>query len=329
MKTLTKTAKLCSGFGRYHTDNPDSPRPRPFTTISYQDITQIAKNPPSTPKPHAQWVIPSSLLSRSKVQQFKNGKFHFLYADLDNNPPCLSAISHQLQLVVGGGILGYTSKSATENCQKSHILIPVSEPLTGLDWKLCQSTVNDKLAENGIEPDRKSEYCNQILYLPNRGIFYQSINIEHPLSFNPLVTWHDELSLKKQALLEKTTKSIKPPSLHPTNESIIHAFNENYSVEDILLQAGYDQKGTNFRHPNSNTGNYSASIKNQKVHTLSSSDPLFLDNGGAHSAYGAFVILFHNGNRRLATIDAGDNWLMINDLSWNTAKRRAYMEQRK
>ena len=31
--------------------------------------------------------------------------------------------------------------------------------------------------------------------------------------------------------------------------SLIDAFNEAYTVDEILLQAGYDQRGHTFRHP--------------------------------------------------------------------------------
>ena len=192
--------------------------------------------------------------------------------------------------------------------------------------------INDKFQAEGIEPDRKTEDANQIIYLPNKGSFYDHCLGSGEL-FNPLTAWrselfakHEEVQASKKQRLE-SSESITPKTSLQGN-SLINEFNHRYLVTDILTQSGYAQKGQSFRHPNSNTGNYSASIKNSKVHTLSSADPLFLD-GGAHSAYGAFVILFHDGDSRAAAIDAGDNWLEVDGVSWNKAAQRKYMESKK
>ena len=324
--------KLVSGFSRYHTDNPKSPKAKPFVRISYPEICAIATNPSTTPKQLAQWILASILLSRSKSAQMEHGEFYLLVVDLDHNPPPINKVAEFVRLACrGSGFLIYTSRSAKENCQKSHVLIPTIK-LTGYRWMLAQRVLNDLFEQAGITPDRKTEDANQIIYLPNRGEFYNFIHQQGSV-FNPLKAWHPALIKKHQGIeAEKQARAKKATSrpARPINQgrSLIAEFNATYSVEDLLIQAGYAQKGSsNFRHPNSNTGNYSASVKDGKVFTLSSADPLY--STYAHDAFNVFVILFHDGNRKAATLSAGDDWLSVGNISWNKHQQQAYRESRK
>ncbi len=323
-------ARFCSGFGRYHTSSSDSPKSKPYATISYREIARLAKHPPSIPKDQAQWVIPSTLLSRVKSEQMADGEFHFLTLDLDENAPPLTEINHAIHTAMGDVYsLYYTSKSATPCNPKCHILIPVLIPLSGYRWKLCQAILNDTFEALGIQPDRKTEDCNQLIYLPNRGEYYD-FQIARGEVFNPLKNWystllakHEHIEAKKKAR-EKPTKTIKA---NGNNNSLIDTFNGIYPPDEFLLLAGYLQKGKAFKHPNSQTGNYSASIKNGKVHTLSSADPLYLPEGGAHSAFGVFAVLFHDGDVSAALVDAGDNYLAVGGVSFNKLKRIEWLKK--
>jgi hypothetical protein len=69
------TKPLCSGFGQFHTDNPNSAYPKPYLNISLNDIENMVKSPPSVAKDQARWVIFSSLLSRDAKRQRKTGIF--------------------------------------------------------------------------------------------------------------------------------------------------------------------------------------------------------------------------------------------------------------
>ena len=111
--------------------------------------------------------------------------------------------------------------------------------------------------------------------------------------------------------------------------SIITAFNEAITAESILLKAGYSQRGLSFKHPGSESGNYSATINPEtgRVHTLSTStsDPLYVEGSkSGHDAFSAFKVLFHDGDERAAMIDAGDNLLAIGGVAWNKAKQVDY-----
>lgn len=323
--------KFCSGLGRYHTDNPDSPKTKPFNGIAYNEIVAMAINPLTVPKQDAPWFIPSTLLTRSKSVQVEQGQFYCLALDIDHNPPVLTRLAEIMLACWRGdfGFLIYTSRSATESCQKSHILIPTTQ-LTGYRWMLAQIVLNDALQKSGITPDRKTEDANQIIYLPNRGEYYAYIHHPSP-ALNPLLSCYDEM-LKKHKLIEaKKQARNKARTTHPTRpkhqgNSLIAEFNATYSVEELLIQAGYDQKGTHFRHPNSKTGNHSASVKNGKVFTLSSADPLY--SKYAQDAFNVFVILLNEGDRKAAMLNAGNHWLSVEGMSWNKYQQRAYRERK-
>lgn len=136
----------------------------------------------------------------------------------------------------------------------------------------------------------------------------------------PLTAWVDRIAdLRRQddeaasAVLvareaaKKRREAIRAANVGSGMQSLIHAFNAAYSVEDILVQAGYDQRGKHFRHPNSETGSFSASVKDGRVHTLSSADPLYTGGGGggAHDPFSAFEALFHQGARGSAQSGSG------------------------
>ena len=225
----------------------------------------------------------------------------------------------------------YTSKSATQDNQKCRILIPLKTPLSGTDWVLYQQILNDKLQDNDITPDRASERPGQLCYLPNCGKFYDCKSKRDDGFFDPAFQWadgiknkQDEMTLKTAELERLSNEAKSRRKAFKTNSGtsspdLIGAFNQTNTVQDILLEAGYDQIGDTFRHPKSESGSFSASVKDDKVHSLSSSDLLYTNGGGigAHDAFSAFTVLFHAGNRNAALRDAGDKWVMIGSEPWN------------
>jgi hypothetical protein len=114
-------------------------------------------------------------------------------------------------------------------------------------------------------------------------------------------------------------------------QDLIDAFNATYAVDEMLLKYGYDFDGKhNYRHPNSASGSFSASVKDGRVYSLSTNDPLHTadSSNGAHDAFSVFCTLGHGGNQVAATKDACDNWLLINGEPWNKVSQREYMENK-
>jgi hypothetical protein len=334
--------KMTSGFGQFHTNEPDPAKPdkklTTYLTIGYADICKIVDKPPSVPKAQAQWLIPSILPSRSFKEQEELGKFFMLWADLDDHPPTLPDLAVMVESIIGDSDYEiYNTSSAMPDNQKARILIPLSEPLRGADWMLAQQTLNDKLEALGIKPDRASERPAQLCYLPNKGKFYGSRYQRDGIAFNPLTAWAKEITAKRDELeaeriahneaKNRATERRAALTLDSAPD-IYAAFNSVYTCDYWLEQAGYcrNSKGE-YRHPNSETGNFSATIKDGRVNTRSSSDPLFSAGQGAHDAFGVFTILMHNGDKAAALKDAGNNLLTIGCVPYNKAVQIEYAKK--
>jgi hypothetical protein len=336
-------AGMISGFGKFHTNkNGDNP----YSRLEWSDILAMVDAPQQdVKKDDAQWLIPSSLDSRVHQEQFDRGCFHALWADCDwknvEEPLSMTKVAQVVaSLIDGADYEVYASRSAKDDQQKCRILIPLDKPLSGGDWVMAQRVLNALLEEAGIPPDTASEGAGQLCYLPNRGAFYDAINQRGRYFFNPLVSWKDPIAAIRQEdqaqadaleakrdAMRKHGDSLKAADVGQGGPSLIQTFNATFSIDDILIQAGYDQRGQHFRHPQSETGSFSASVKDGRVYSLSSSDPLYTGDH-AHDAFSAFTVLFHRGDQRKALIDAGDKWLMIGAESWNAVQRRKFTEER-
>ena len=320
-------AQLLCGFGARHSE-----KERPYATIDFASIRALVDVPPSVDKLSAQWFIPSTLLTRTFQAQEETGEFWMLWADLDVAPLPLDAIATLISPLACDYEI-YTSRSATLELPKSRILIPLAKPLSGVQWRLCQEVLNDTLQAGGAIPDRANERCGQLCFLPNRGAFYDARVARLGAYFDPVLFWADQIKAKQAVLLaqeqvireRRELARARKASLSPhTTPSLIDAFNAAYPVEEILLCAGYEQRGHTFRHPNSQSGSYSASVKDGRVHSLSTSDLLYSDGQGAHDAFSAFTVLFAGGDASAALKIAGDEWLLIDGESWNVVQRREY-----
>ena len=326
--------QLCSGIGQKHTDRFGGD----LLNISLAQIRDMVNTPQNIDKASAQWFIPSDIITRKKETHLEIGSYYALWADLDDNPPNIQDLADLVMGFIGDGLDCdfeiYTSKSAKEDYQKSRIIIPLASKVNADDFEMLQECLNDWLESNEITPDRSSQSANQLCYLPNKGDYYDSLNSRESLFLNAKEFFSKELIAKKSAIKQvqiesqerKAVAEIKRKERTANGfESPIDEFNDLYPIEGILESMGYSQKGNRFLHPNSQSGGYSAYVKDGRVHTFSSSDPLYLKKG-AHDAFSVFTVLKHKGERTAALIDAGNNYLNIGDESWNKVKQRQFME---
>jgi hypothetical protein len=330
--------QMCSGYGQFHTDEADQRKPNKkrtrYTNITFSEILQLAIHPQRVPKTQAQWVIPSMLASRTFKKQEAEGMFVALWADLDKEPPSLDKL---VGLMEDFDFVAYTSRSATKAIPKCRIIIPLSEPLPGVDWVICQEILNDKLTNRGITPDAANLRPAQLCYLPNRGQFYDYRSRCNGSTLDPMNDWVNEVAVKKQTQVDKdaamarltqAAKERRAVLSISDSPDLIGAFNRAYSVPELLIRARYDQKGDTFRHPASESGSFSASVKDGRVHSLSTADPLYTGGGGigAHDAFSVFTVLWAGGDRDNALEIAGDDWLTIDGESWNVVRQRKYQQ---
>ena len=155
------------------------------------------------------------------------------------------------------------------------------------------------------------------------------------IGFNTAEAWVNELTLKRdeikarrvvlevvqQKALGRRTVLVKSNAPDPF-QRIKETFNQTYTPQDWMTAYGYDSQDNSFRHPKSQSGNYSATVMADangvlRVNTLSTSDPLYTSEGGAHDAFSAFTVLMHGGDMDAAIKDAGDNLLTIGSVSYN------------
>ncbi|MDI9235219.1 hypothetical protein [Limnohabitans lacus] len=63
--------KFVSGFGSFHTNESDPQNPnkllKPYEQVSWSHITAMIDTPDDCEKHKAQWVIPSTLMSRNST----------------------------------------------------------------------------------------------------------------------------------------------------------------------------------------------------------------------------------------------------------------------
>ena len=333
------TATMVSGFGKYHTNNPEAKNPRPLIGIDLAGLRALVDKPQQVEKPQAQWFIPSSLMSRDKDEQLAHGQFWCLWSEFDEDPQPIEKVHEVLKALIGPCDFElYHSRSATPERPKSHIAIPLGKPLSGGDWLLVQEVMNDLLEVSGLNPDRSCQSQNQICYLPNRGSLYNSLKQRSGAFFDPLAEWAGLVAKKRSEIAEQARIDLEEIRAAAERRQakqearsaiggrdLIATFNDEYTVEEILIQAGYDQRGDSFRHPASESGSYSAGVQNGRVNTLSTADPLYT-GGGAHDAFSAFQVLMHNNDRNAALADAGNDWLKVGAESWNKVSQREYAQ---
>ncbi len=306
---------LTSGQGASHSNSNGE-----LSTIAFNDIIQLVHNPANVEKNQAQWFMASILKTRTLKDQQSDGQFAVIWGDIDKNPPAIEDLCRRLDEILGGSdYLTYTTKSATSDTQNSRVIVPLIRLLSFEDWHRAQLAFNNALEDSGITVDRCSEKANQIAFLPNRGAYYDYRIKSSGNYFEPLIK--DTVQADDRTPVDISYANNLNAYQFPS-DTLIDTFNAQNSINEILIQAGYAQKGSLYRHPNSLSGSYSASVKGGRVHSLSTADPLYTKGGGvgAHDAFSAFNVLFHNGDLKIALYDAGENWIKIKGQSWNAQK---------
>ena len=307
-KNDTRILKACAGFGQFFSEK----RGDQYQGFSFQDICTMAQSPQAVEKGEAAWAIPSTLKSREFKVQESAGQYLWCWMDFDSEPAPLSVIADAIQHKTMATALHYTSRSAKPEKQKSRLIMPLVAIVHYQRWRLYQEGLANWLEVQGFIPDRVALRAAQLCYLPNRGEYYQSI-LNKGAMLDPAIVFAGEIMAIKQAeqkaqieTQERMRQAAQRRSEFKASgrESIIDWFNNCYSTEDVLLQAGYTQRGKHFRHPASESGGYSASVKEGRVFTLSEADPLWSGLKGSHDAFSAFAALFFNGDQSAAASHA-------------------------
>ncbi|MDP3332520.1 MAG: hypothetical protein Q8S55_11140, partial [Methylococcaceae bacterium] len=328
---------LCSGFGQYHTDNPENPKPKPYNTINFNDVLRMVELPPSVAKETAQWVIPSALITREAAKQRANGVYYAAWCDFDNHTE-LQAIKDILASLLCFHII-YSSRSSTIDKQKWRVIISLATPANATDWQQITSIINDKFEAAGVIPDRVSERFNQVCYLPNKGDFYQFhiANDYEPLNWKTALS-AEIIEKQNQAKAEqlrldrlREVSRLKAVERMATGTlSPIDAYNAAYSLEQSLEVYGYKRVGKKYLSPNSESGGAGVTIKGNKWLSRHGSDSKIgkpnSGGGTGGDSFDLFTYYEHGGNRNAAIKAAGDMFTTANGSTLSKANQRAFME---
>ena len=302
-----KNIKLCSGYGKHHSPN-NKTQPMGLASITWGEIKDLVDDPQEVEKSEAQWLIPSTHLSRQATEQRAHSTYWVLWLDLDGDTPALEDIAKSASSLIGGcDYEAYTTRSATEECQKSRVLIPLEHGISAQQWEDCQRLINDDMQLVSVVPDRVNEKPSQLCFLPNKGDFHHSISHRNGDFFEPLIAFKEGLE-KLQANRESTAKMLelqraisekkRLERVSSGERSPIDWYNAHHDMAALLVEHEYTQHDDySFTSPYSGSGSRSASIdpKTGRLNSLSSSDPLFSD-GGAHDAFSAYTVLAHEGS---------------------------------
>lgn len=303
------TPHFTTGTGQFHSNEATAKERKPYGTKTDADIFALALDPVSVPKPEAPWALLSGYPSRNFKEQEQNGSYNAIALDIDSNAPTFLELIEFVELVTGtANGVAYLTASATAENPKARVITMLKHPLPYSDFRLAAETFNDLADEHGIAPDRAVERAAQLIYLPNRGKHYDCYIWRDGEGFNPLVAWADRIEAKRAAIVaaeqelaerQKAVQDRRNDFRASGNASAVEAFNASHSVAEVLLKAGYEQRGRNFRHPHSESGSFSAGVLNNRVFALSPSDPLYTGEG-AHDAFSAWATLFFGGDTTAA-----------------------------
>jgi len=339
MQIKLNPAQLCSGLGKYHsTDHRTTPKP--YITITLADIEAMAEAPQGVAKKDAQWVIPSTLLSRKHTEQRTGGEFHALWADIDDSQGMpFSNIVSRVSVVVPH-YLAYTSRSATQDNQKARIIIPLAEPANGEHFVILQKILNDKLEAEGITPDRVTERVGQLCYLPNRGEFYQ-YHIENLRGAFHSNKWSELIAVEREAIKaahKANTKRLEVSRVKATArmasgcKSPIDAYNQEYNLANLFCLYGYADCRGRWESPSSESGNAGVVTKGDRWISSHGSDVakrIGRTNADGTGCSGDAFDLFkyyEHGNDQNAALKAAGEMFTVEGVTLTKTNQVEYMQ---
>lgn len=277
-----------TGKGQYETRKDAN---QPYDTVSGADIVALVKEPPSAPKEQGQWFIPSTYAdhdARNHDAQRQNGAFRWLTLDVDDNNLSLADVDTALSNVIGEVCrVIYSSRSSVETNRKWRALIPLKTDIMGADFSDTQNAFFDLLEEAStgtLIPDRALARPAQLVYLPNRGDFYE-MKAEKAerldLSDNhPIIQRRDyqriEFAKVRQVAQAARERRMAERKANAQGDDVtpVDHFNAAHSIADLLSRYAYTQarSSNDWKSPFQTSGSYATRDYGDYWVSLSGSD---------------------------------------------------------
>ena len=276
--------RICTGYGSSDShalilndgrQNPHPSRGQPYQTITLDEIWRLVQNPPVQPKEQGQWIIPSSYHdhdARSHEAQRLNGLYHMMAADIDQGNPSLQDVEAAACQALGDAArLIYSTRSAKADNKKWRILIPLARPLTGQQYGPFQASLFDALEHGGLRLDRTLERAGQLVYLPNKGDFY-----EYRVAGQAMLDPHAHPMAKRADQYLQVQQQIETGNSqrNETHRSPVAAFRRKHSIEEMLSIYGYRRNGltNHWASPYQTSGGFATVDRGDHWISLSDSD---------------------------------------------------------
>ena len=322
--TVSHSVGVCSGYGQYHTANRAAKCPKPYTTLSMANIVEMMRNPPSVDKAAAQWAIFTDYTGENARDaahlRATDAKYYALWADIDEAAGVAAQEILSIASVAAGGAKThvYTSRSATEQNQKARIVAPLAEPVDAVTFEIMQQVFNNRLEAAGLVPDRVTEVCNQLCYLPNRGAFYWS-GEQGTQALNPKSMAKEVEAIRAAIIAEDEARAARMAAnaaryaelIAKQGATPIQAAKEAYGdPRDLLIHYGGIVSGDRVISPNSSSGSAGVTFKDGKWFSSHGSDVaagMGQQSNNGRSCWGDpfdLVCFFEYGNDRTAAVRA-------------------------
>lgn len=255
--------------------NPHPSAGTPYQTITPQQIYDMLAQPPTVAKEKAQWFIPSEYHAydgRSHEAQRTKGKFNWLACDIDQGNPTLQEVAQAVRNVIGPNkaFIVYSSRSSTSENKKWRVLILLVQPIQGQWYGDFQEALFDALEYFGLQLDRTLARAAQLVYLPNKGEYYEYL-VEGAELFDAVA--HPHLT-KRASEYHEVRKQISTGNGDLKTGPFISQFVQSNSIESMLVKYGFDRKGnsSHWRSPHSQSGSYSFQDRGDHWISLSHND---------------------------------------------------------
>jgi len=322
----TEKPAFATGFGQSDTRKASG---QPYSTITGRDIVALIETPQTVAKDKAQWFIPTCYAendARCHDAQRTHGAFWWLTLDIDQNDLALVDIQEALASVLGDACrFIYSSRSATEKNRKWRALVPLASPITGADFADTQNALFDllEIASAGVLiPDRALARTGQLVYLPNRGEFYQHhigkgqrlVLTDHAIIARREAIRADLAAAAKEAAATRNKRAAERAKRPVGGDaSVVASFNARHAVADLMGRYNYVQAGSSndWRSPFQTGGSCATRVYDGFWISLSASDAsaaigAATQNGYRHGdAFDLFCHFEHGGNFKAAVAAYG------------------------
>lgn len=270
------------------------PNPHPsagtdYATITGRDIVAMVASPQSVAKVNARWFLPSTYAgpdARDHAVQRQHGQFWWLCVDVDENNLELIGVETAIAAVAPGAArLIYSTRSSTAEARRWRALLPLDEPLVGADYtdtaKAFFALLTD--ASGGVLiPDPKLALTGQLVFLPNRGAFYEQ-NVSrgprlHLGPDHPVIRHRNNDRAKAEAALrEAAERRQRRAAARPApgdGTTPVERFNAAHRVADLLDRYGYTRLGDteHWRSPHQTSNTFATRDCGDHWVSLSGSD---------------------------------------------------------